>query len=92
MKKINRRKHHREKVQERAEAREQESQERGQVREERGQAREGRGERGQERYRDGSAQRNGKTEDEKIDRREFDFTDLNWLIEGPTILLLTQYS
>ena len=85
LKKINRRKHHREKVQELVETRDEETQERGRAREERGQ------ERGQEREREDSAQRNGKNEDEtwKFDRREFHFTDLIFSIlprqfEGPT--------
>ena len=70
LKKINRRKHHREKVQERVESTEQETQERGQAREARREEREDRG-------RDNSAQRNGKNEEDekwKFDRREFHFT------------------
>ena len=72
LKKINRRKHHREKVQEIVEPKDQETQDRGQAREERG----------QERDREDSALRNGKNEDEKwkFDRREFHFTDLARII------------
>ena len=79
LKKITRRKHHREKVPERVEAKE--SRDRGQERESRG----------QEREREDSAQRNGKNEDEnwKYDRREFHFIEedhLNLSIKDHTVV------